>query len=471
MAASNKRQRHFRLILVVIIPVVLFLFASLRVSIDPLVTSTTLSLQGLEFPTITSTDGALPRHNDPHANSRNDKPPKMSIFYNLFLNSSLQFSRVNKLVVDQLSYLDPSVHNPVYINTMKTTWDLQQLQETVMQKIIFKKNKTTDGYPSQHETLMPQLNLTLLQHFEKGDEGLTLHSLWSHCQHHPDDTVMYIHDKGSFHPRRTNDMLRHFLTVAATSEACYQSIATTSTNNGKHQSNATCNLCGYRFSPLPNPHFPGNMWTARCDYIQHLTDPLLFEAQMDQAVKPTRLRHSPLLRLTGLSSYVEQHKDQLEKLYWGRLESTLLLRNSTKWPGESSNCIGRQRYAMEHWVTSHPWAKPCDVEKNSRYKWAYQGLNRVKKREDYNSSDLREAPRFPIHKFFRGGCHLARGMVLKDRIDEYNALYPGVNVTNDWWGWKTPGFWDDFNYPEGNPWQWFLSQGGNKTLGNMAATS
>jgi hypothetical protein len=102
----------------------------------------------------------------------------------------------------------------------------------------------------------------------------------------------------------------------------------------------SCNVCMSRMSPVPHPHAPGNMWLARCSYIQKLLPPLQFTDRMNG----------------------------------GR--------------GIDDPCIGTGRFAQEHWVLSHPANRPCDLDSKSKYVWLYDGFPR----HGFNSS-LAMAPR------------------------------------------------------------------------------
>ncbi len=156
-------------------------------------------------------------------------------------------------------------------------------------------------------------NATHVRHDENGDEAETLGLLWDHCQDNLDDIVVYIHNKGSFHPSKKNDILRRFLTRGALSEEC-------------SNMPTTCDVCSSRMSPLPHPHTSGNMWAARCDYVKKLIDPLKFNEAMRTKVHP-----------------------------------------------KQNACIGTGRYAAEHWVHSHPSVRPCDLS-TSNFTWNYNGV-------------------------------------------------------------------------------------------------
>jgi hypothetical protein len=154
----------------------------------------------------------------------------------------------------------------------------------------------------------PIENATRIRHDQEGSEIETLGLLWDNCRDSPhaeNDTVVYIHTKGSFHPSDENTMLRRWITPAALSREC-------------SQMPPFCNICSFRFSPHPHPHSPGNMWAARCSYIKLLLDPLKFEQKMEQFYIINKMKESP--------------------------------------PE-----IGTGRFAAEHWVHSHPALKACDL--------------------------------------------------------------------------------------------------------------
>jgi hypothetical protein len=203
---------------------------------------------------------------------------------------------------------------------------------------------------------------------ETGDESLTLQTLHDHCNDHPEDLVTYIHDKGSFHNKPENVNFRRMLTQAVFSNEC--------------QANMTelgCNFCGARFSPIPHAHMPGNMWTAKCDYIKKLIRPDAFVAAMDAMVDHFVKAHEvdPSIPRPGSNkqpSYVE------------------ILLGSHPISHPSHTGIGR--YAMEHWLGSHPSMLPCDVYPGV-YDWKY--LNLPDSKTPW-VPDLKTAPRFPLNK-------------------------------------------------------------------------
>jgi len=266
---------------------------------------------------------------------------EIKVFYNLFTKDANEEERVQLIVDEQLSYLDPGVHN---------------------------LEITSIGYR------LPSIpNAFIRKHFTKGQEALTLHSLWEYCKSHDDtDTkVVYLHSKGSYHDTKPNAKLRAFLTQGALSKEC---------------SNLPdiCNVCSSRMSPLPHPHTPGNMWLARCDYVAKLVDPNAKEE--------------------------------------GKLHISF---NIDDWQK------GFGRYFFEHWIHSHPSVMPCDLYPGKEYTWEYKNI------PDANfSMDLQMAPRFDINVYKKWGKG-NEGTSVRHRMRNYVKLYNITTLDDSWWGWKS----------------------------------
>ena len=97
-------------------------------------------------------------------------------------------------------------------------------------------------------------------------------------------------------------------------------------------------------------------------------------------------------------------------------------------------CIGRGRYAAEHWIHSHPSIAACDLYKDPGYVWNYKGVPS----HDFEK-ELRAAPRFDLAAYkIEGQCPHGDiwGLNLDDRLVEYQSLY-GEQPSESWWGWKT----------------------------------
>lgn len=76
--------------------------------------------------------------------------------------------------------------------------------------------------------------------------------------------------------------------------------------------------------------------------------------------------------------------------------------------------------------------KPCDLYKDSKFTWAYDGVPPNGKFD----IELAPAPRFDISTYVKWDKCVGRGVRQYHRIDEYRELYsqaPGES----WWGWKS----------------------------------
>ncbi len=93
------------------------------------------------------------------------------------------------------------------------------------------------------------------------NETLTLSYLYDFCQHNSDSKVLYFHDKGSYHQTAENTFFRHFLDCYVLNPQCIDAL------------NEGFDTCGWRLSPLPNPHYSGNFWWAKCSHVNRLVHP------------------------------------------------------------------------------------------------------------------------------------------------------------------------------------------------------
>ncbi|KAL7531994.1 hypothetical protein ACHAXR_004363 [Thalassiosira sp. AJA248-18] len=259
-----------------------------------------------------------------NAITTNAKNKKIKIFYNL---------TSTKIVDEQFAHLNPKLHH-VNVSISSIGHQLQNIS---------------------HHTV---------QHHENGNEDLGMHELWEYCklpQNNNHDTLaVYLHSKGSFHPRNVNDKMRRALTFGALSEECANLPD-------------TCNVCSSRFSPLPFPHTPGNMWLARCDCIAKLRDPFL-------------------LKQGGVPNI---------KQGW---------------------CSGLGRYYFEHWSHSHPHAAPCDLYAGGEWTWDYFVYRTFPlKRSWKRHHDLTFECRGPPKKYY------------EYRMWYYDMLFGIKSLDESWW--------------------------------------
>ena len=220
----------------------------------------------------------------------------------------------------------------------------------------------------------------------RGSEILTLQPLYEHCRANPTDRVVYAHNKGSFHDTPENERFRRFLMRGILAD---QGCAT-------HQP-ATCDVCASRFSMLPHFHAPGNIWVAHCDYVLRLISPHDFPAAMDSLFEPPNEWRHPR---------------------YGYGEDPI---------------VATGRFAMEHWVHSHPSLAPCDVYDGDDYVW---GDINLPKNKSLWAPSVADAPRFPLETYFRtnfpGGISFTNSFkahpwyTYDSRIYEWKKLYGHV---------------------------------------------
>lgn len=259
----------------------------------------------------------------------------IAVFYNLFVDpaaNETEIERVKTLVHEQLGLKQP--HHKIFVNSigMYISSMFDYISDT-----------------------------TLLQHSNEGSEMVTLSSIYDYCRQNPSRQVIYLHSKGSYHPRPENEALRQFLTRGAFSNEASNSDAVDAT------SQRNCNVVSSRFSATPHPHTSGNMWLAHCSYVQSLIPPHQFTERMEQVERLTR--------------------------------------------SNSFACIGSRRFATEHWIHSHPSVQPCDLFTGDFFQWGYTGLTDTSGTKE-GDFDLQVAPRF-TWKATKVGCMHTFGKHLK----------------------------------------------------------
>jgi hypothetical protein len=314
-------------------------------------TKTNVSIQTMES-TKSFADTSTNNRSSSSATSHVNTPSEdIAVFYNLFVDpeaNETEVDRVKDLVNEQLSLKQP--WHQIFVNS-----------------IGLKVDTILDDIP----------DATLLQHTPEGSEMISLRSIYDYCHHNPTRKVVYLHSKGSYHPRPENEPLRQFLTRGALSPEASQA------------NPAQCNLVSSRFSPTPHPHTSGNMWLAHCSYVQNLIPPDEFTERMAQVENLTQ--------------------------------------------SHNFACIGSHRFAAEHWIHSHPSVKPCDLYTDTSFQWGYQGLTNTSGTKE-GDFQLQPAPRSTWNATVKG-CMNLFGKHLMHRLAEYKFLY-GILPDTSWWGWK-----------------------------------
>jgi len=253
----------------------------------------------------------------------------------------------------------------------------------------------------------------VLQVVSKGDEAVTLQPLYDYCQTAPPDTlVTYIHDKGSYHPTKENDDLRTLGTNAVFSDECQtigmglgimvegeekNNVNNDNNDDSISSSGRYCDACGARFSPFAYRQMTGNMWTATCSYIRKLHQPDRFAYKMENLMK-------------HVFKYAIYPKD---------------IPKPTRHQRRKQWYTGTGRFALEHWITSHPTFRPCDVYPPIEFQYGYKNLPDSSTATSWIPV-LRHAPRFPSTDLTltttkwsgNGTWHCGKGQLL-----EFQFLY------------------------------------------------
>lgn len=172
-------------------------------------------------------------------------------------------------------------------------------------------------------SLHPGLECKMIGYYEEASESVTLQNVHEFCSSNPDVRVTYIHSKGSYHHTDVNMNWRRELTNAVLHPQCL------------NPPNDACNVCGTSFFTRFAFMYPGNMWTAKCSYIQKLLPP------KDGGEYDVKKKESTVAFLKM-------------RLY-GVLDATLL--------DDRIDYFGLGRYRLEHWIGSHPAIMPCEMHR------------------------------------------------------------------------------------------------------------
>ena len=267
---------------------------------------------------------------EPNIPGRDESKMKLSYILHLsvFLNAYFpvennRYQAALKIVEEQLEQISKS-HAADNSDGAKLNVFLQAVgnplfNESVLNMLCVKMNK---------------LQCHMSGHMKEGGEIDTLVKMYQHCGKVPDPRIAratYLHNKGSFHPSQSNNNWRRAMTDAALSKQCSQ------------PPNSTCDVCGLQFAAPPGMFtnlFPGNMFTARCDYVNQLLHPKEYSKRQGDVV-----RKSFRLREQGRFHFKEK--------------------DHNPW------VTGLRRYTPEHYIGSHPNIIPCDLSREPDY-WYWQ---------------------------------------------------------------------------------------------------
>lgn len=225
-----------------------------------------------------------------------------------------------------------------------------------------------------------------LRHYEKGSEGNTLQYVYDHCVDYPNDMIVYLHNKGSFTNTEQNARLRFHLSKAIFSQHCLEL-------NGDYTS------CSAKSAVTPFFGHPGNMFTAKCEYVRKLIPPRDF----NEAKKRV------------LSSMLDDEPQIADFMKLG----------GKPWAMERTSWLGIGRYAMEHWICSHPSAMPAQVYPAARFSYKMKDVSK------------RWVPRMRLPEMANKDMAFAQDTLppwfhLPGKLYEWRHLYGSVPVNSSW---------------------------------------
>jgi hypothetical protein len=231
--------------------------------------------------------------------------PTSAVFYNAFVNPK-NYNKSLSIIKEQMEQIQNSTHQSsvIYYNLI-------------------------GQYVPESLVCGPTLKCQRIRHLIEGEEVVTLQDLFEYCLDHPLDTVVYLHDKGSFNSNGNNQRIRRLATVSAISQSCRDSL-----------DSGICNVCVNKFMLLPNHHTPGAMWTGRCSYLSTLIPPKDFDEKRQEMFRSVRANKTSL-DLYCISALVDNFED------------------GKAFNGDQWKYMSIFRYAMEHWALSGPLLEPC----------------------------------------------------------------------------------------------------------------
>ncbi len=239
---------------------------------------------------------------DPYEMELSQEHPKHAVFYNVFVSPTEQDITIpGGIVLEQLQQIGESY--------AASAGGLHVYYNTVGNSILL-EGSVADSIKAKCNEL--GLTCVHLAHYREGFEELTLQKVHEFCTAYPDRQVIYLHNKGSYTQEIKRDRWRRHMTRAVTDKLCLDHMD-------------ECTTCGLLFQPVFTFFFPGNFFISQCSYVSRLIAPNEFEAKSD-------------VMLTS------RPKELMGVIY-----------------PETKVTRGEKRWAMEHWIGSHPSMIPCHV--------------------------------------------------------------------------------------------------------------
>jgi hypothetical protein len=164
--------------------------------------------------------------------------PPFAIFYNVFISTNSDKEALEQslaIVDDQMGQVGASYaasHRNKPVNVFFNT--------------IGKRGVLDNAYMALVCSDRSNMRCIHMDHYDEGHEEVTLQRVYDYCQTHqePGQQVVYMHNKGSFHPVGNHWWRRH-MTLAVTDEKCL------------NPANNTCNTCGLVFFGVWAMMYPG----------------------------------------------------------------------------------------------------------------------------------------------------------------------------------------------------------------------
>ena len=224
----------------------------------------------------------------------------LAVFYNVYIpkpepGNENRTSHAADVFIMQMRQIGISHSNREFDEPLKVFYNTMGQDEVIEDQEICER----------HEVDCIHMN-----HYEQGDEDITLQNLYDYCGQFPTHRVIYVHAKGTYHSSHANNENRITMTFSVLTK-CSETIK----QHGDEP--PLCNACGGMFMPVWGPFMSGNMWAARCDLVNELVPPLEFRS-----------------RMIALNKAREATQNNLQ---------TALITNVGDY------CLGLGRYSNEHW--------------------------------------------------------------------------------------------------------------------------
>jgi hypothetical protein len=165
--------------------------------------------------------------------------PPFAVFYNVYIPDKLDKEALEQslaIVDDQMAQVGAS-----YAASYKNK------PVNVFFNTVGKRGVLNNEYMALVCSDRSNMRCMHMDHYDEGYEDLTLQRVYDYCQTHqePGQQVIYMHNKGSFHPGGENHWWRRHMTLAVTDKKCL------------NPANNTCNTCGLVFFGVWAMMYPG----------------------------------------------------------------------------------------------------------------------------------------------------------------------------------------------------------------------